>query len=161
MTTYRLGIGEYGATRTPGDQLITYALGSCVALLLLDPTTGAVGMAHIALPKPGGSGRKPAPGYYATDAVPALLAQMTALGVNVRSRTLIAKLVGGAAVINGMTRFDIGKRNVLAIRKLLWRQGLVPKAEDVGGDLSRTVRMDAGTLPNITISNPEHGTWTV
>jgi len=156
-----LGIGEFGATRTPGDQLITYALGSCVALLIIDPDTGTVGMAHIALPKPSENARRPAPGYYATDAVPGLMRQMAALGVNLRSKRLIAKLIGGASVIDGMSRFDIGKRNVLAVRKLLWRHRLVPQGEDVGGQLSRTVRIGTGRPPALTISNPEHGTWTV
>lgn len=160
MATYNLGIGDYGVTNAPGDRLVTYALGSCVALLLYDPATGTVGMAHIALPEPNSSATsRPAPGYYASDAVPALLAEVVRLSGSSRPH-LIAKLVGGASVINGMNSFDIGKRNVLAVRKLLWREGIAPRAEDIGGELSRTVRVDVAS-PFVTITNPEHGTWTV
>ena len=64
MKTIRIGIGDYGASRTYGDKLITYALGSCVALVLTDPRSGVTGMAHIALPKPGKDNKnRPAPGY--------------------------------------------------------------------------------------------------
>ena len=77
-----------------------------------------------------------------------------------RRQNFIAKIVGGASVVNGMNSFDIGKRNILAVRKLLWRDGLAPRAEDTGGELSRTVRVDVA-CPEVTITNPEHGTWTV
>ena len=160
MTTYRLGIGDYGASRTPGDRLITYALGSCVALLLYEPQSGAVGMAHIALPQPGGADtHRPAPGYYASDAVPALIRELQRLS-GAPPASFITKIVGGAHVIGGMTGFNIGRRNVLAVRKLLWRYGLAPRAEDTGGDRSRTVRVDVAD-PSVVVTNPEHGTWTV
>ena len=36
-------------------------------------------------------------------------------------------------------RFDISKRNVLAIKKYLWKNQLGTVAEEVGGEISRTV----------------------
>ena len=36
-------------------------------------------------------------------------------------------------------RFDIGKRNVLAVKKFLWQNQLGTIAEEVGGSVSRTV----------------------
>jgi chemotaxis protein CheD len=42
--------------------------------------------------------------------------------------------------------FQIGKRNLLALRKLLWRNNVLVRAEDVGGArVSRTVYLDAAT----------------
>lgn len=38
--------------------------------------------------------------------------------------------------------FNIGKRNYLALRKILWKAGVLVQGEDVGGHLSRTVRLD-------------------
>ncbi len=46
-----LGVGELGATAEPGNGLKTLALGSCVALLVLDPVSHCVAMDHIALPE--------------------------------------------------------------------------------------------------------------
>ena len=54
--------------------------------------------------------------------------------------------------------FNIGKRNVLAIRKMLWRYRLGAIAEDVEGGISRSVTIDLGT-GKVTISSPGRGDW--
>lgn len=41
--------------------------------------------------------------------------------------------------------FNIGKRNHLALRKILWKAGVIVHAEDVGGSTSRTVRLEVAT----------------
>jgi len=56
-------------------------------------------------------------------------------------RSLIVKLVGGAAVLEASSSFDIGRRNLLAIKKMLWARRLGAVAEDVGGNISRTVEV--------------------
>ena len=50
MAEIVLGIGGIGATNTKGSSLKTYALGSCIAVVILDPQTRTVGMVHVALP---------------------------------------------------------------------------------------------------------------
>jgi len=54
--------------------------------------------------------------------------------------------------------FNIGKRNVLTIRKLLWNSRLGATVEDVGGNYSRTlwVEIDTG---KVFISSPKRGKW--
>ena len=54
--------------------------------------------------------------------------------------------------------FKIGKRNVLAIRKTLWRFRLGAIAEDVGGNISRSVAVDMNT-GKVIISSPGRGEW--
>jgi chemotaxis protein CheD len=41
--------------------------------------------------------------------------------------------------------FDIGKRNYLALRKILWKAGILLAGEAVGGGNSRTVRLEIGS----------------
>ena len=41
--------------------------------------------------------------------------------------------------------FDIGKRNLLALRKILWKAGILLAGEAVGGGTSRTVRLEIGS----------------
>ena len=41
--------------------------------------------------------------------------------------------------------FNIGKRNALAMRKILWKEGLLLAAEEVGGAESRSVRLEVGS----------------
>ena len=41
--------------------------------------------------------------------------------------------------------FDIGKRNYLALRKILWKAGILLAGEAVGGNNSRTIRLEIGS----------------
>ena len=54
--------------------------------------------------------------------------------------------------------FNIGKRNVLAIRKILWKLRLGARKEDVGDNFSRTVSVDVDT-GKVLISSPKRGEW--
>ena len=42
----------------------------------------------------------------------------------------------------GPKGFDIGKRNYLAIRKILWKHGLFIDAEDIGGSSPRNMYLN-------------------
>lgn len=160
MADIILGIGDFGASKTPGTLVKTFALGSCVAVVLLDPKTRAVGMIHVALPDSNINKDRAAerPGYFADTGMPLLLKQMTDLGSSPNGRGMIVKLVGGAQIMDNNETFNIGKRNVLAIKKILWSKGMGAVAEDVGENYSRTVAVSVDT-GQITISCPGRGKW--
>jgi len=161
MAEILVGIGDIGASKAHDDTIVTMALGSCVAVIAHDPRTGVTGMAHVALPgNPRDKNRLQPVGYYADTAVPALIKAMERNGGPRRGRGLTIKLIGGAAILDTMGSFNIGKRNVLAIKRALWRYGLGPIAEDVGGAISRTVRLQVGH-PAATISTPGRPKWQV
>ena len=46
---FTIGIGDLKVCKAP-DVLVTYALGSCVGVCLLDPVTHVGGLSHIMLP---------------------------------------------------------------------------------------------------------------
>jgi len=158
LSTTIIGIGEYGVSSQSGTVIKTYALGSCVAVIVLDPTTRTVGMAHVALPEsrvnPGRADKLP--GYFADTALPALLGEIAKSGGSPDSRRYIVKMVGGANVMDKNNTFNIGKRNVLAMKKALWGQKMGAKVEDVGGNISRTVEVHVDT-GKIMISSPGRG----
>ena len=56
--------------------------------------------------------------------------------------------------------FSIGKRNILAIKKILWKFGMGAVAEDVGGGISRTVSVDVDG-GRVTISSPARESWEI
>ena len=147
MPVIMIGVGEYGASNTPGDSVKTMALGSCVAVMLLHRRTKSVGLVHVALPesKISQERAKERPGYFADTGIPALLKKMINLGCGKTGREYIVKLAGGAQVMDPKGTFNIGKRNVLAVKKILWRYGMGAVAEDVGGSVSRTVTVDVNT----------------
>lgn len=159
MAEIVLGIGGIGATNTKGSSLKTYALGSCIAVVILDPQTRTVGMVHVALPDSSIKPEKVAslPGYFADTGIPALIEQMRRCGTK-GPKGLIVKLAGGAQIMDQNNTFNIGKRNALAAKKILWGFGLAPVAEDLGDNFSRTVTLaaDSGIM---TLSSPGKPNW--
>ena len=162
MSTLVLGVGDFGVVAKPGDLVKTYALGSCVAVVILDPISKCVGMDHVALPDSSISAEraKEKPGHFANTGIPALLQAMKRAGWNGISKQVIVKLVGGANVMDPNNTFNIGKRNVLAIKKTLWQFSMGAVAEDVGGQISRTVTADVNE-GRIIISSPGRNNWEV
>jgi len=162
MSDLVLGIGDFGVSKTVGAIVKTYALGSCVAIVLLDPRTRTVGMIHIALPdsKINPSKVRERPGYFADTGIPRLLEKMVSVSGNSNTRSLVVKIAGGASIMDPNDTFNIGKRNVLAAKKILWAHGMGPVAEDVGANYSRTVAVpvDSGEM---LISCPGRGQWKI
>lgn len=142
-----LGVGDYGSTSKPEEVIKTIGLGSCVAVICVDVHAKIVGMIHVALPDSSLSPdrRIEKPGYFADTGLPALFDSLKQVGWRAGAGMLTIKLAGGAAIMDPNGTFNIGKRNVLAIKKILWSMGLGPIAEDVGGNISRTVSVSADT----------------
>ncbi len=150
-----LGIGDYGATAKRGEVIRTLGLGSCVAVLCHDPAAGIAGMIHVALPDSTINPQQPVakPGYYADTGIPCLFESLRLVGWRKETGRMSIKLAGGASIMDPNGTFNIGKRNVLAIKRILWGMGFGPVAEDIGGTHSRTVNLDADT-GKVTISTP-------
>ncbi|MFH1075372.1 MAG: chemotaxis protein CheD [Pseudomonadota bacterium] len=157
-----LGIGELGVTNIQGEVLKTLALGSCVSTVFLHPTTRTIGMVHIALPDSsiGGANALERPGYFADTAIPALIAEMKKKGCAENAKDMIVKLAGGAQIMDPKNTFNIGKRNVIAIKKILWSYGMGAVAENVGGTYSRSVTVDVDT-GRVVLSSPGKENWEI
>jgi len=155
-----LGVGDYGASNRQSDEVKTFALGSCVSVILLDPKTRTVGMAHVALPDSSINKMKATekPGYFADTAIPALLAEMSKFGCDKKGKGMVVKLCGGANVMDTNDTFQIGKRNALAVKKVLWSYGMGAVAEDLGQNFSRTVTISVET-GQVTLSSPGRPNW--
>lgn len=141
-------IGGWAVSNSPEDILRTYALGSCVALILHHPKTKNMGLVHIALPDPlCHDGEMRGQGYYASLAVPLLLNEvLTAAGCySTDNSGIVAKLAGGAAVIKIKNPFHLGKRLVTEIEKTLQRLHIPVVRQDTGGTAPRTVSLYVGS----------------
>jgi chemotaxis protein CheD len=117
-------------------------------------------MAHVALPESSINKAKAAekPGYFADTAIPALLELMAKYGCDRRGKGIVVKLCGGANVMDTNDTFQIGKRNALAIKKILWSFGMGAVAEDLGGNFSRTVTISVAA-GQVTLSSPGKPNW--
>lgn len=141
MSLLTVGIGDWAVSQDPLDTIKTFALGSCVAVLIYDTHLHMAGMIHIALPDStiDAEMARTRPGKFADRGLPLMIEEMKALGAT--RNHIWVKLAGGASMMDPSSFFDIGKRNVLAIKRVLWKSTLGPVAEDIGGDSSRTVTM--------------------
>ena len=159
MANKTVGIGEWIVSSDPADIIKTYALGSCVAVLVYDSKVRVAGMIHVALPDSAVDPEraKSLPGYFADTGLPVMIEEMKRLGA-VRAHVWV-KLAGGSSVMDSAGLFDIGKRNILAVKKQLWRSTLGPIAEDVGGTISRTVSLSVST-GETTLSSGNRS-WTI
>ena len=119
MANLTIGISDLKVCRPP-DVLVTYALGSCVGICLL-ATNGAA-----------------TPMRFADTAIPMLVNEMVKMGAN-RSR-IRAKIAGGAVMFAATSdRFNIGERNIAAVKSALRKEGIPIIAEDTGLNYGRTV----------------------
>jgi chemotaxis protein CheD len=159
MGARNIGIGEWIVSSDPAELIKTFALGSCVAVLLYDVKLRVAGMIHIALPDSSidAERARALPGYFADTGLPRMIEEMKKLGAG--KPHVWAKMAGGASVMDPNALFDIGKRNVLAAKKILWRSSLGLTGEDTGGDMSRTVTL-AVASGEITISSGPRQ-WTI
>jgi chemotaxis protein CheD len=139
-----VGLGERVISRDPEDIIIAFGLGSCLGIVMIDPVIRVCGMIHAVLPERL-NGADPHSPKFVTNGIQGLLATMIEAGAD--RRRLITKMAGGANMLlsSGLSStFDIGTRNIEAAHRTFQQLGLSLKAEDVGGNLGRTVRLYVG-----------------
>ena len=138
-----VSIGEIVISKDSDDILVSYGLGSCVAICLYDPITKVGGMLHALLPSsPKENGRNTLPSKFVDQGIPLLVKSIESLGVS--SKSMIVKLCGGAHMLSSPGFNDvlnIGKRNVAVATETLQRQGFQISAQDTGGTSGRTVKL--------------------
>lgn len=137
-----VNISEGRVSDNPETVLATYSLGSCIGVCMYDPVIKIGSMLHYQLPNskehPVRAEQKPF--MFADTGMQILIDKMLSMGAN--KKRMHIKIAGGAAMETGPKGFDIGKRNHLAIRKVLWKNGMLIDSEDIGGKTPRNLRID-------------------
>lgn len=139
MAMVTVGIADLNAVKTP-DSLVTYALGSCVGICLYDSDKKIAGLAHIMLPlSTEATGKIDNKRRYADTGIMELIQTMNLMGASTAKMT--AKIAGGAQMFKGNSSamFNIGERNVAAVKKVLASYRIRIVAEETGADFGRTV----------------------
>ncbi len=138
-------IADFQVTDDPRATLVTYSLGSCIGVAIWDPKARVGGMLHYMLPESSLSPEKAKsnPAMFADTGIPALFCAAYKLGAG--KKNLVVKIAGGSQLLDDNGTFNIGKRNYIMLRKIFWKNGILIEAEDIGGSLSRTVRLDVDT----------------
>ena len=139
------GIGELIFSQNADDILKTYALSSCVAVIVYNPLKKKAGLIHIALPNHENiEVIKKRPYYFANTGVPLLIDGMCQK-YGCYKDDLKITLIGGAMSKRIDDIFNIGIKNLQMIKKILNNYNLKYQATEIGGMLSRTVEIDVAT----------------
>jgi len=145
MSQLVVGVGDCRVSNDPENILVTYALGSCIAVTIHDPVAKVGGLLHFMLPESGLDRDKAQhnPFMFADTGIPLLFHGAYELGAE--KRRLVVAAAGGAQMMDQQGVFNIGKRNCLTMRKIFWKAGVMVRAEDLGGLSSRTVRLEVAS----------------
>lgn len=142
-----IGIADMKISARAEDVLITYALGSCLGISVYDAAAKVGGLIHIMLPSSAVNPAKAAanPLMFVDTGVPELFKACYKAGA--KKERMVLKVAGGASLQNNADtdQFQIGKRNFLMLRKLLWKNNVLIRSCDVGENYSRTMSLDMAT----------------
>jgi len=155
-----VGIAAMEVSDDPSAMLVTYALGSCIAVTVYDPVTHIGGMLHLMLPQSSQSPEKAKtnPCMFADLGIPMLFKSAYELGA--KKERLVVAAAGGAEILADGGHFKIGSRNRTMLRKLFWKNNILLAAEDTGGTQSRTMtlRLSDGYTA-VKSKNEERALW--
>jgi chemotaxis protein CheD len=136
-----VGISDMKVSDSPEDVIVTYSLGSCVGVTMYDPEACIGGMVHCLMPL-SRDAREQAnlnPYMYVDTGVAGLLRAV--LDAGAFKKRLVVKVAGAAKMFQGEDRFRTHERNYMVVRKILWKNRLLIKAERCGGSEPRTMTL--------------------
>jgi chemotaxis protein CheD len=128
VDTVKILPGQYHAARSGA---VTTVLGSCVSTCLWDPVERIGGMNHFMLPGDTAQPGSPwaASARFGVYAMEVLINQMLHLGAD--RRRLVAKVFGGARLLAGFDRLDVGAKNCEFVLEFLRVEGIRVLAQDL------------------------------
>jgi chemotaxis protein CheD len=143
-----IGMADMKVSDNPEDSLITYALGSCLGIVVHDPVAKVAGLLHVMLPSSqiDEAKARAQPAMFVDSGVPLLFKECYRLGA--RKERMTVTVAGGSfsGRADAEDTFQIGKRNMLTLRKLLWKNGVLIHADDTGGmGQSRTMSVNVAS----------------
>ena len=140
-----VGVGDVAVSNNTNVVISTFALGSCVGIVVYDSEVKVGGLIHIMLPdsslSPDKAQKQPA--MFADTGIPLMFRNL--VGLRAERRRLKAFVAGGASVISGSDMFKIGERNIAAVKKMINTLGIPVIKADIGGVNNRTVHLNINT----------------
>ncbi len=137
-----VGMADMRVTKDPEAVLVSYALGSCLGITLYDPVVKAGGILHFMLPNSKIDPQRALnnPWMFADTGIPRFFKEAYKLGGE--KERMCIKVVGGSHVMDDSGYFNIGEKNYQALRKIFLLNHVETHAEDIGGSVNRTIRLE-------------------
>ena len=142
-----VGIAEIKIISGLDGELLTYALGSCLGLVVFDPDAHVAGLLHAMLPSSAVSPEKATatPAMFVDTGVPELFKACYRAGAVKQRLQVYAAGCAHLAAPGESDMFQIGRRNMVTLRKLLWKNGVLLTRHDTEGAESRTMSLSMAT----------------
>ncbi len=140
-----VGVSDMKISNSPGDMIVTHALGSCIGIAIHDPKACVGGILHFMLPlsKIDSEKADKYPFMFGDRGIPEMFKQAYKLGATKENLRVV--MAGGAQVFERKDFFAIGKRNIVIARKMFWKNNVLIAAEHVGGSIPRTMYLEIGS----------------
>ncbi len=136
-----VGVGDMAVSNSSTAIISTFALGSCIGVVVYDSNRRAGGILHYMLPDSNLSPDKAKlhPYMFADTGLNGFFKALQGVGVTRKNAVIL--IVGGASVISQNDLFRIGERNIVAVKRWFKDLNLNYRHELVGGINNRTVHL--------------------
>lgn len=135
-----IGIGEYCISDNTEDIFKIYGLSSCIGMIMYCPIIKVLGVGHFLLPESriNNDLSKINPAYFVDTGIDIMIEEIVST-YGYKKEQIELGVYGGAEarIKNGI--FNIGARNIVAVKKKLAQHGMKIKNSDTGGRFSRTI----------------------
>lgn len=149
--------GDCRFSTDPNCRLISRRIQSSIALAVHVPKLKLGALLRFVAPNSAINPAQTNPWLFADTAIPLLFTRLRAIRVtnhDLSVQDLSVYAIGGSAVGTEDDSGVSGKSNDLAMRRLLWREGVLLNGADTGGTTARSVWLDAASGRILVSSQP-------
>lgn len=140
-----VNMAEMKIARAP-DLLVTRGLGSCLGIVLYDPTKKIGAIAHPMLPDIEKAKNKSNPARFVNSVIEKMVEDLRKEGC--LKKNLVAKLFGGAHMFSFISQdsiLNVGEKNIVMAKAMFEQLGIEVAGEELRGIVGRTVVLDLET----------------
>jgi chemotaxis protein CheD len=141
-----VNFSEMKISSNPVETLVAFSIGAGIGMTVHDPVGGVGGILNFILPdstKANGNNPSKNPFMFADTGIAALLKSLFEQGV--KAEDLKVVIAGGAHIMDQSGVFNIGQKNLEALKTNLGDHDLKIHHEAVGGIQSRTISLEIGS----------------
>ena len=141
-----VNFSEMKISSNPVETLVAFSIGSGIGMTIHDPVGGVGGVLNFILPdstKANGTNPAKSPFIFADTGVAAFLKALFEQGA--KSENLKIVIAGGAHIIDQTGVFNIGQKNLEALKNSLGDYDVKIHHEAIGGTKNRTLSLEIGS----------------
>ena len=141
---------EMKISSNPVETLVAFSIGSGIGMTIHDSVGGLGGVLNFILPdstKANGTSPSKAPFMFADTGISAFLKALFEHGAKVENLKVV--IAGGAHIMDQTGVFNIGQKNLDALKTNLGGHDIKIHHEAIGGSKSRTISLEIGSGKSI------------